>query len=282
LLFTDILFIIALPKEAVSCKSGLTLWSDEVNYKVKLSKSQCIKAQSQGLEYTNAYIFVRQLHSLVKHPIIFNYKANSLPIRSLLNLTDKKFRELTNSAIRYGLASYNGTTLTFLSNNQNKKRKSDIVSTTTPHKTFEQIIVRNYYYKQKAKVLSKENQTPLSRASQRDFDYSKQVAPQTKHKINYDITLSCRKLAQLLNRNSPSFGLNKRKEFEKDGFINLYSNKVTILKDQAISLIKTGCHNVRRNKETDTWYFILPHTFNLVRQRKQSYCKQGTTYTDTP
>lgn len=251
---------------------------------VKLSKSICVKVNQHGKEYSEAYILMRILHAYYKHPIIFNFKANITPLRLLIGYSDKKFRQTINEAIRIRMARMEGNNLIFWSNNADRDFKptkgNDYTTTKTPHKTFEEILIKNFYYRQKAKLKAKQNQTSYSSTSG-DFEYLKQVAPQTRQFINQDITLSSRAMAKLLNGNSPAFGAYKKKQHQETGFINLYPNKVALPKDHALHLIKTGHHNIRFDKEQNLWFYVLADIFELGNKRKRfSYCKKGTLYTD--
>lgn len=250
---------------------------------IRLSKCASVKANSYGKEFAEAYILVRTLHAIVKHPIILNYKANITATRKLIGYTDKKFRETINNAIRLRLASYSGDNLIFWSNNADKAfkptKRNDYTSTKTPQRTFEEIIIKNYYNRQHAKVKGKDFQTFNSRTPG-EFHYQKRVAPQTSQYINRDITLSSRAMAKLLNGNSPAFGANKKRQHQRSGFINLYPNRVELSKDEAITLIKKRHHNIRFDIKTGTWVYVLADIFDCGNTRTKSYCKKGTKYTE--
>lgn len=224
---------------------------------------------------------MRQLHAYFKHPIIFNFKANLTPLRLLIGYADKKFRETVNFACDNGLACLKDDTLTFHSNNADRAlkptKRNDYIRTKTPRLTFEQIIITNYYYKQKASVKGKNYRTSNSRTSS-DFDYQKRVAPHAHHSINKDITLSCRATAKLFHRNSPAYGKAKKAQIVNAGFINVYQNRVELLKSEAVALIKTGCYNIRLDKGTGKWFYVLADTFDLGNKRTKSYCEKGTHY----
>lgn len=258
---------------------------------VKISKQRCIQANYNGRLYSDAYILVRQFHSLVKHPIFFNFKANRDSIRLLLGYTDKKFRETLNSAIRLGLASSQGDNLTFLSNNEDRKEikryKADYYYTKNPHKFMRLVVISNHYHKQNARIIKK-TAKPTNSVTYSGFLHTKSFAPQSIFKVNHDITLSCRKLAEILNLNSPSHGLKIRNELQREGLIDITENKVEIRKDEALTYIKAGSHNVRFDKQSKKWFYILASLVKINYRIRKSIqleqskgeCKKG--FNNTP
>src|SRR5690606_306531 len=106
-------------------------------YKTKLSKSAVVKfSEENSRENFTVYLFLRELHSLMKHPIILNYKTKITAVRTALGMTDYKFRKYIGIAIQERLAYFEGEHLRFWSNNKDRSlktsKKNDYYETDNP------------------------------------------------------------------------------------------------------------------------------------------------------
>lgn len=95
-------------------------------------KRSAIKANENGRDYLECYLFAKKLSGLNRHPIIKHFKANQEAIRLLLNTSNRKFKYLLHGALNYGLCHFEGEHLRTISLsaekrlfNLNKKRKRE-------------------------------------------------------------------------------------------------------------------------------------------------------------
>ena len=248
--------------------------------KVRLSKSGCIEANKISKDFVTAYLFVRTLHALVKHPIILDYKAKCALISDYLGITLPRCQKMMKLAVRHGLARKSGINYIFHSNNEDKKFKpttrNDYITTENPKETFEQIIIRHHFYKQQATIIVKSRQT-LKANNTSDSTRQKITAPQNKRTVNYDVTLSDRAAANLFHLNSSASGHAIKKRLQESEFIHLSTNRVEIKKKEAITLLRKNSYNVRLDKNTDKWYYLSADTFSL-QGKQPSYIKNYSFY----
>ena len=215
-----------------------------------------------------------KFHSLVRNPYLYDFNAKSDLIRKELGYTELAFQKALETALIEGLAWYEKDNLHFWSYNQDRKYlktcKKDDYCYTKNIDTFVQLAaVHKIYHKQTARIYKKEGKQANVADNTSAFQHEKSFAPQNKFKVNRDITLSCRKAAQILGLNSPASGYRMKQILQKSGLIDIHKNKVEINKESAMVHIKAGRHNVRHDKDSGKYFFILADIFSLnFRLRK--------------
>lgn len=223
-----------------------------------------------------------KFHSLVRHPLFYDFNLKRETIRLELGYTPLQFQRTLNNALQEGLAWYKGTTLHFWSYNQDRNKlksvkKDDYVYTKDVDQFYILSVYHNYYHKQTAKIYTKEGKQAKASNNISSFEHQKSFAPQSKFKVNKDITLSARKAAQLLNLNSPASGARIKKKLQEAGFIDIKANRVEINKAEALIHKAAGKHNVRYDKHTGKYWFVLADTFELKFRLRKNFKAENIT-----
>lgn len=251
-----------------------------MNKTITVSSKVSVRVAKQGKDHIIAYTFAKLLSSTVKHPIIFNHRANLTPLRLLIGLSDSTYRKQLNLALELGYCRQEGNHLRLLSRQQEYKlfnirsSKSYQQINIQEFKQFFQLSVLedNIKFQQKAikcKALASKNAGVNSDAK---------LNPFCKHRINQQITLSVRKTANLLNV-SVSNAHNILRNLQGYG-LTLIKNRVDITKHDFRLLLNNGSYNVRYDKQNQTYYYIgaslveLVNVFNI----NNSYTSKGNFY----
>lgn len=217
-----------------------------------LSETACYKAHNISQEFGEAWAFTKQLTSLNKHPIIFNFKSNLTAIRLLLGYTDRKFRKLVNIAMHNRLIYMKGDNLHLHGKQADRrlfgrlKHKQEIKRGDI--KSFYQIAVLKNNVRQQRKIIQTKESTMNSGRgiSEPDTFYNLH-----NRQIN-EVTLSIRKIAELFNISvSHAYALSKR--LRAFG-LTLTLNKVSITKDAYEFYKSLMFHNARVTANGQYYY----------------------------
>lgn len=235
----------------------------------KLSISATIKAHELGTKFSNVYLFVRQLRSQVKHPIILNYKAQLTLIATHLKISDYKLRRNLNDAIRLGLAKVEGKHLRLHSNNQDWKfkpaNKNDYRVTSDPTKFRDLVLFRNHHNKQLAEIKKKQRQT---------HERVQNSASNPNDKANPIITASVRSVAKMFHTKNLSTAVKKIKSLEKEGLIKIVESKSSIDAMLCAKLLSRGDRNIRKiDGILYTCKFELKLNYSLKRVEYEPFYK---------
>lgn len=219
-----------------------------------LSETSCYKANSISPEYGEAWAFAKQLSSLNKHPIIFNFKANFTGIRILLGYTDRKFRTLVNLAIAHRLIRFDGTNLHIQGKQADRRlfgklrRKQEIK--TADIKSFYQISVLKNNIKQQTKAYKIKSSTMFKGRGNGEPDTLYTLHNTTTN----EVTLSIRKIAELLGLTVHSaYALSK--DLVAFG-LTLKLNKVSIDRTLYNHYIKIGRYWNARKTDAGQFFYL--------------------------
>ena len=210
---------------------------------------RCQNLSNYGKDFTDAYIFVKQLSAGLTHPILLNFRANHNAHCLKLRMGTIRFNRLLKSAISHHLASYTGDNLQLISHTDerklfNIKSASSYEPVKVEHvKQFIQIhILKSSPKKQKSAIKHKLRSTANKRAA-------------NVTQVNADITLSCRNAAKLLNIKSYSHVNNLLASLSRFGLV-LTPNRTEISEGMYNYYKQTGKHNARFDKSTGKHYFL--------------------------
>ena len=159
---------------------------------ILISERACYKAQEQGKEFAEAYLFTKVLASTVHHPILFNFKANMVATRLLTGYTDRKYRQLLKSALSFGLVYLEGNHLRLYSRTKERREfkirqrhKEQEIKQSELLPFYQIAVLKRNINKQEVKINQKSSTASKGSGSCGD--------------PNFDLTLSIRKVAQLLH-----------------------------------------------------------------------------------
>lgn len=223
----------------------------------KLSISATIKAHSLGKEFSNTYLFVRQLRSQVEHPIILKYRSQLKLIADLLNISEHKLRVRLNACVRLKLATIEGKHLRLHSNKQDKtfrpSKRNDTRVSENPEKLRLLILMRNHYNKQYSLIRKKEKQHYKgvnNSAKQKSFNETP----------NHNITASLRAIAKMLHTTNLGTAKKVIDGLIKEKLISITLSKKQITLDECKKSLSLGNKNIRK---VDGAYFICNYIFKL-------------------
>lgn len=222
-----------------------------------------------GKEFSECYLFVRQLRSQVKHPIILNYKAQLVHIAKLLNLSDYKLRKLLNTCLRLGLAQIQGKHIKLHSNNMDwnfkPSKKNDYRVTSDPIKFRNLVLFRNHYNKQLAEIKKKQRQT---------HERVNKGVKANQDQANPTITASIRSVANMFHTKSIRTAQAILDQMKKEGLIEIAQRRHQISKIDCVKLLKQNKRNIR--KVNGLYYSVdyeLILKYSLKRERYQPFYK---------
>lgn len=235
----------------------------------RLSISATLKAHQLGKEFSNAYLFVRQLSSQSKHPIILNYRSQLVYIRILLNISDYKLRTQLNACIRLGLASIEGNHLRLHSNNQDWKfkptKKNDYRVTSDPNKFRTLVLFRNHYNKQLALIKKKQRQT---------HERVNNSASNSIVNANPFITASVRSVAKMFHTTNLETAQREIKSLCRSGLISIEQHKEKIERVTCAKLLSTGTKGIRKiGREYFSVTYGLKLNYSLKRVEFEPFYK---------
>lgn len=219
-----------------------------VDFFVYLSP-QCQRLTDYGKDFTDAYIFVKQLSCGLTHPILLNFKANKNAHRIKLRMGTLRFNRLLKLAISHNLAYYEKDNLKLVTHTQERK----ILRTRSAAK-YEPVKpehVRQYIQIHILKSSPKRQKSAIKHKLR--LSASKRAANVTK--ANEQITLSCRNAAKLLNIRSYSHANNLLAKLSDFGLV-LTPNRTEINQHEYNYYKQTGKHNARYDTATGTFYFL--------------------------
>lgn len=221
----------------------------------KLSISATLKAHELGKEFSDAYLFVRQLRSQVKHPIILNYRSQLKHIADLINISEWKLRKSLNACIRLNLASIEGKNLRLHSNQQDWKfkptKKNDYRVTSDPNKFRTLVLFRNHHNKQLALIKKKQRQ---------QHERVNTSASNSIDNANPLITASVKSVAKMFHTKNLSTAIKLIKSLEKQGLIKIVEYKSSIDVNLCKKLLSQGKRNIRK---IDSNYFRVNYGLQL-------------------
>jgi len=211
------------------------------------------RLSEHGKEYTDAYIFVKQLSCGLTHPILLNFRANKDAHRLKLRMGVLRFNRLLKAAISHRLAQYQGDNITLISHQQ--ERKLFKVKSTRNYEAILPEHIRQYIQIATLKHNVKQ---------QRGQYHANQKSTAAKGSgnvtgLNEVPTLSSRNAAKLLNLNSYTYAATLLTKLKPFG-LTLTQNRVQIPPQQYVQ--HKGKHYARYDKTDGKYYFIganIPH-----------------------
>lgn len=235
----------------------------------KISISATLKAHDLGKEFSNTYLFVRQLRSQVKHPIILNYRSQLKHIADLLNISEWKLRKSLNACIRLNLAVTEGKHLKLHSNNQDWKfkptKKNDYRVTSDPNKFRTLVLFRNHHNKQLALIKKKQRQTNerVNNSASNSIDNANPI-----------ITASVRSVAKMFHTSNLETAKKKIESLCRSGLITIVQHKQKIERVTCAKLLSTGTKGIRKiGNEYFNVSFELKLNYSLKRVEFEPFHK---------
>ena len=223
-----------------------------------------------GAKFSDVYLFVRQLRSQVKHPIILNYKAQLSLLSKYLTISDYRLRRQLNDAIRLGLAKIEGKHIRLHSNNQDWKfkptKKNDYRVTSDPQKFRTLVLFRNHHNKQLALIKKKQRQTNerVNNSALCPNDFANPI-----------ITASVRSVAKMFHTKNLSTAIKHIRSLEKEGLIKIVTHREKIESvTRCAKLLSSGDRNIRKIDGTlYTCKFELKLNYSLKRVEYEPFYK---------
>jgi hypothetical protein len=199
-----------------------------MNETISISSKASARVAKLGKDHVIAYAFAKLLSSIVKHPIIFNYRANLTPLRLLIGLSDSSYRKQLNLALQLGYCVQEGKHLRLVSHKQ--ERKIGKINSCAKYDTIKIKDIKQFIYISVLKYNANSQKQAISyKESPIAHIGSSKVV------VNHNITLSCRKAAEILGFKSYSYA----------------NDLLHSLQDYGLTMIK----NVVQISETDYNYF---------------------------
>lgn len=219
-----------------------------VDFFVYLSP-KCHRLSEQGKEYTDAYIFIKQLSAGLTHPILLNFRANKDAHRLKLRMGAVRFDRLLKAAISLKLACYERDNLKLISHTQERQ-----VLKTRSATNYEPVKVQHVKQYIQISIL-KANPKRQKSAIKHKLRSTANKRSGNVTQVNADITLSCRNAAKLLNLRSYSHTNNLLTSLSGFGLV-LTPNRTEISESMYNFYKQTGKHNARYHKSTGKYYFL--------------------------
>jgi len=232
---------------------------------ITVSSKVSARVAQLGKDHIIAYTFAKLLASTVKHPIIFNHRANLTPLRLLIELSDKTYRIQLNLALQLGYCRQEGKHLRLVSHKQ--ERKISNVKSTASYEQINTKDLKQFIYISALKSNTKKQKQAI-RYKQRPIAniVSTTVA------VNYNITLSCRSAADLLGFKSYSHANNLLRNLQVYG-LTMKKNIVEISETEYNYFKSIKKHNARYDHLTEKYLFInasQPQFTSFYKTKKQS------------
>ena len=234
-------------------------------------KQACVKANEQGSEYAQAYLFAKTLASLNRHPIIKHFKANQQAIAILCDYSNNKFKKLLHLAFTHKLAYFEGEHLRLISNtaekrifnlNKPKKRQRYEVETKTLTPFYQLAVLESNINKQRYAI---KKTTALKKG-------------QSSCVVNLPV-LAVRKIASLLNV-SKTKAHTLTKDLTPFGLC-LTPNRQCITARDYFTSKANADHTVRWNKQEGNYYRLgasIASIKSLFKSATTTYTKTGYSY----
>lgn len=231
---------------------------------LNISDRSLLKASNKGKEFADAYMFVKKLASFHKHSIILDFNARSLHYRQKLELTDRKFRKLLNSAIRLNLAYYEGDNLRLRSNTADKReykqRSTTSVSHNDLHAYYCYVVIKKHITQQNKQIDQKALTVKFANVSCEAVLKDK---PYAIFDINNSISLSVRKAADLLGI-SVSFAHGLLRNLKKFGLL-IHQNIIQISKKTFRDCLALNKPNIRYENGIYSYILAQSATWNCFK-----------------
>lgn len=247
-----------------------------MNKTITVSSKVSARVAQLGKDHIIAYTFAKLLTSTVKHPIIFNHRANLTAFRLLIGLSDKTYRKQLNLALRLGYCSEEGKHLRLMSRQQ-EYRQFHIRTTKayqqikiTDLKDFIQMSVIEAYVKHQQKGLNYKLSTSHYWGVRSE---STSLTPFYKPTINHQQTLSVRKAASLL-KVSISNAHRILLRLKARG-LTLTKNSVNISKQDFRTLLANGSYNIRY--QSGNYVYIGANLVTVKNEFKKLISEQPKT-----
>lgn len=247
---------------------------------IQINPIACYKAAEQGKDYADAYLFAKSLAVLTKHPILFDFKANMTAYRLILRLGEIKYIKLLKAAVSYGFATIEGKHLRLISKSQEKRifnlknSAYDTIKREHLKQYFQIQIIKNNLRRQKKAIACKQR-TIMNKGRYAGVPANKYDFLNLNKPVNNTITLSYRSAANILGC-SVSHAFKQLKELEQFGLVITRQRQI-IDKDVFKFCLNRGYHNIRYEKETAKYYFVLSNIvevkdfFNTINKREPVY-----------
>lgn len=216
---------------------------------------KCHKLSEYGKDFTDAYVFVKQLQGNLTHPILLNFTANKNAHRLKLRMGDQRFNRLLKSAISRRLASYNGNNLILITHTAERK-----LFGINSANNYEPVKVEHVKQFIQIQIL-KHNIKSQQKAIKCKLRSTAKLGAANVTGINTQITLSSRSAAKLLNLKSYTHANNLLANLKGFG-LSLTKNKQQISEQQYNYFRSIGNHNARFDKLSGQFFFLgasLPH-----------------------
>ncbi len=216
---------------------------------------KCNQLSNYGKDFTDAYIFVKQLSTGLTHPILLNFRANKDAHLLKLRMGHQRFNRLLKSAISHRLASYRGNNLQLITHTEERKlfginSANNYEPVKVKHvKQFIQIHILKHNIKQQQKAIKCKSRSTAK------------LGAANVTSINTQITLSSRSAAKLLNLKSYTHANNLLANLKAFG-LSLTQNRQKISEQQYNYFRSIGNHNARFDKLSGQFFFLgasLPH-----------------------
>lgn len=208
---------------------------------------KCHQLSNYGKDFTDAYIFVKQLSAGLTHPVLLNFTANKDAHRLKLRMGHQRFNRLLKSATSHRLASYSGNNLQLITHTDERKlfginSANNYEPVKIEHvKQFIQIhILKHNVNKQKGEYIANQKSTAKTGSGNVTV-------------LNDVPTLSSRNAAKLLNLNSYTYAANLLTKLKPFG-LTLTQNRVQTTAQQYVE--HKGTHYARYDKIDGNYYFI--------------------------
>jgi hypothetical protein len=248
-----------------------------MNKTITISSKVSARVAQLGKDQVIAYTFAKLLSSTVKHPIIFNHRANLTALRLLIGLSDATYRKQLNMALQLGYCTQEGKHLRLISKTQEKyqfnlrKRDKSVEIQTTHLKPFIELSAIEHNLRHQEWVIKEKlSADPKAKAICDNYTLSHSV----KSTINPQITLSVSSAAKLLHC-SRSCAHSKLTKLQAFG-LTLLPNRVIIGMTEFKRILATAqSYNLRYNKDNSQYLYIGANLATVdnwfYKTRKQNF-----------
>lgn len=220
----------------------------------------------KGHDYVAAYLFVKHLTSIYKHPILLNYKSNIRKIAKEANISEYRLREGINRAGRLGLVRYEGSNIRLLSLKYEAKH---LKSSREKYKEIKIEDLKHFFMLSVCDAenrnqgngirFKKQNQGKNKRTQPLgDSAAQSNENPNSYSYINDQIIFSARLVSKLFNYRSSIAGQKILDELSSKGYIKMQSN-VSVLTVQQFEAYKRNpadAIHLRYDKQADQFLYV--------------------------
>lgn len=225
---------------------------------INVSETTLKKLAGKGKNYYSAYLFVLELRSLHKHPILIDFKSHKQQYYKSLRIGRIKFDRLLKAAISLDLARYENGNLILFSYTKEKQQFKARQRTKIRIEDLHQF----FYYQTIKKNVTQQHKAVKYKSTVKNTERKCDlILPDAILPVNEAITLSVRSAAKIFDTSIAS-AFNMLRTLRSYG-LTIKQNIVHITKEQFKIYLEKKKPNIRFDKQGQNYLYVKAQSVSI-------------------